>query len=413
MLKSSFLLFLLWIAQAVNPAIDNERSVAFPTLTQNAQGQVVAYWAEKDDSNTYLYFATSTDSGQTFGGKQLIYANAGIGIGRLAKPKLLFKKDGTMVAVFSYREGGMPPRRPEGERPRPEGNHGGGSHEPPKPAEPSTPPTPRPKRSSEIRYTESKDGGKTWSEPKSVDSDTTPLVRGFFDAVVLPNDEIAISYLKDVKNSKKREERDLRMVITKNGEFQEEKLIDAVVCDCCSTNLLVDADGNLNVFYRDNNDDIRDIARLVSKDNGVTFEESEILHDDNWEIQGCPHQGATSVANNNGAFITWFSGATESPGVRLVDETGSLIKVLDPTATNAAVAADDQAAAFVWQQNGDEISTIYWGKVVNGKLSEVKEITGSENGQNPSAVVVNGKTIVAYEVARPDEKAEMKIQVVD
>lgn len=74
-------------------------------------------------------------------------------------------------------------------------------------------------------------------------------MRGFFDAVLMANDEVAVAYLKDVKNSTKHEERDLRLAIIKNGVFQDEKLIDPVVCDCCNISMLLDANGALNIYY--------------------------------------------------------------------------------------------------------------------------------------------------------------------
>ena len=103
------------------------------------------------------------------------------------------EKDGSLVAVFSNRSDAPTPTTQEG--------RGRG-------------------RSLDIVYCTSKDGGATWTTPQSVDTDPTKgIVRGFFDAVVLPNDEIAVAYLKDVKGSTKHEERDLRLVLTKNSVF--------------------------------------------------------------------------------------------------------------------------------------------------------------------------------------------------
>lgn len=371
--------------------IDPNKTYILPTFTQNNKGEVVLYWTEKDAENKmYLYFSTSNDVGKTFSDKQLVYADGGIGASRLARPKLLFKKDGTMVAVFSYRSGGATP--PPAKKPEAMSHEGGHGNAAP------TPPASRPKRESQIRYTESKDGGKTWSEPKSVDNDPTPLVRGFFDAAVLPNDEIAVAYLKDVKNSTKHEERDLRLVITKNGVFQDEKLIDPVVCDCCNISLLVDNKGVLNIYYRDNNDDIRDIAVLKSSDNGVTFSKSEIIHNDKWEIKGCPHSGASSTATSSGTLVTWFSGTTENGGIRIVNQEGKLLKVLGSAAKNAQTSADSQQAVWVWEEKNDEgTNAIYYSKITGNNITEAQKVIDSEKGQNVSSIIIKGKILVAYE----------------
>lgn len=307
-----------------------------------------------------------------------------------------------MVAVFSYR--------------------------PPAPAQPAptnastdhsnhNQPAARPKRESQIRFSVSKDNGLTWSAPASVDTDTSKLVRGFFDAVILPNDELAVAYLKDVKGSTKHEERDLRLVLTKNGVVQPEKLIDPVVCDCCNISLLVGKDGKFNIFYRDNNNEIRDIARLVSSDNGQTFGKSEIVYHDKWEIHGCPHSGAVSVPTKDGAYITWYSGSKENPGVRVVNAKGDLIKILDDeTAQNPNLATGGSNAVWVWEQNPaaeQKVKQLAYGFLKGAKLEQKGIVPNTDFGANPSALVLNGKVLVAYEVAKPDAKTAMQVKLLD
>ena len=394
---------------SIDPFSDASRAYNLPTLTKNNQGEAVLYWTEKDDKNViYFYFSTSKDGGKTFSDKKLIEADAGLANSRLMRPKLLFKKDGTMVAVFSVRSWAANP--PQASKSAPVIHEGGhGNHE-----KPAATPAPKPKRDSQIKYTISKDNGSTWATSVSVDTDTAKVVRGFFDAVVLPNDEIAVVYLKDVAGSTKHEERDLRLVSTKNDVFQAEKVIDPVVCDCCNISMLVDSKGVLNVFYRDNNEDIRDIARMTSTDNGVSFSKPQILHNDKWEIKGCPHSGPTSAATANGSLITWFSGASEKAGVRLVNSDGKLLKLLSPTAKNAHVSADAKDVAFVWEQTAENgTSSVFYSKLKKGELLDNQLVSDSEFGQNVSSALVNGKILVAYEVAKPNQKTALRVQIVE
>ncbi|GAB2640805.1 hypothetical protein GCM10027035_38330 [Emticicia sediminis] len=373
---------------------DPNKTYTLPTLTKNNKGEVVLYWTEKDPQNVVsLCFATSKD-GKTYGEKKTVFADGGLGNGRLMRPKLLFKKNGEMVAIFSYRTSpAMPPRPAEGQ-----------------PA-----PQTRPKRSSEIRFTVSKDGGKTWTSPTSVDTDTTKLTRGFFDAVLLANDEIAVAYLKDVKGSTKHEERDLRLAITKNGIFQAEKLIDAVVCDCCNISMVVDAAGALHMVYRDNNNDIRDMSHIVSKDNGATFSAPKTLYADKWEIKGCPHAGATTVSVKNEQYATWFSGTQNGQsGFRLANSSGKLLKVLDASAKNTYLTSDDKTAVLVWEQTAESgVSNVFYSKLVNGKLLDSQKVTDSDYGQNASTLVFNGKVLVAYEVLKADKKTVLAAKIVE
>lgn len=373
---------------------DPNKTYTLPTFTKNNKGEVVLYWTEKDPQNVVsLCFATSKD-GKTYSEKKTVFADGGLGNGRLMRPKLLFKKNGEMVAVFSYRTSpAMSPRPTEGQ-----------------PA-----PQARPKRSSEIRFTVSKDGGNTWTSPTSVDTDTTKLTRGFFDAVLLANDEIAVAYLKDVKESTKHEERDLRLAITKNGVFQAEKLIDAVVCDCCNISMVVDGAGALHMVYRDNNNDIRDMSHIVSKDNGTTFSAPKTLYADKWEIKGCPHAGATTVSVKNEQYATWFSGTQNGQsGFRLANSSGKLLKVLDASAKNTYITADDKTAVLVWEQTAESgVSNVFYSKLVNGKLLDSQKVTDSDYGQNASTLVFNGKILVAYEVLKSDKKTVLAAKVVE
>ena len=81
---------------------DTTRAYTVPTLVKTPAGTVALSWTEKDAAGiVYFYWAESTDKGRTFGDKKLIYSAPGIGSSRLMRPKLLFKKDGSLVAVFT------------------------------------------------------------------------------------------------------------------------------------------------------------------------------------------------------------------------------------------------------------------------------------------------------------------------
>lgn len=363
-----------------NPILnDTTKAYAMPVLARTPQGQVMLTWTEKDAQGIGSFcMALSADGGKTFSDKSVIYSSAGIGGSRLMRPKVLVKQDGTMMAVFSNR------------------NDSGG------------------KRAIDIMYSVSTNNGTTWSAPQAVDTDPTKgLVRGFFDAIVLANGEVAVVYLKDVVGSTKHEERDLRMAITKNGVFQAEKLLDPVVCDCCNISLLVDNKGVLNVYYRDNNDDVRDIAKMTSTDNGQTFSKPEILHQDNWLIKGCPHSGAFSTTFGQDNLITWFSGGETNKGLRLVSQSGKrLALVNDPTAKNAYVTASDKAAVLLWEQTNGATSQIAYQKVSEGASGNLAWVNDSTNGTNANGLVVGNTLLVAYEVKNPNKKNGIKFSTI-
>lgn len=373
-----------------NPS-DTTKAYSMPLLTQTKKGEVMLTWTEKDKEGIASFcVAFSTDNGKTFSDKKVIFASIGLGNSRMMRAKVLTKKDGTLVAVFSNRD---------------------------VISTASTSSIPQAgKRSLNIVYCISKDHGSTWTTPASVDSDSKQgIVRGFFDAVILPNDEIAVAYLKDVANSTKHEERDLRMVVTKNGIFQPENVIDSVVCDCCPINMLVDAKGALNVVYRDNNDDIRDMAKMVSTDNAKTFSKSQILHNDDWKIKGCPHSGAVSSLAGKGALYVWFSGSEKESGIRLVNNEGKKLLVLnDATAKNAFLMEGSKSQILLWEQNKPAINSteIAFKTIKDEKVSETMWVDGSVNGINSTGLMLDHYLLVAYEVKQLNKRNSIKITTV-
>lgn len=363
---------------------DSTKAYAMPLLTQTPKGEILLSWTEKDDQGLVSFcLAFSKDKGKTFGDKKVIFTSKGIGNSRLMRAKVLTKKDGSLVALFTNRSE-LPAGAPSGGR-----------------------------RTSDLVYCVSKDAGTTWTKPQNVDSDPAKAMRGFFDAIVLPNDEIAVFYLKDVANSTKHEERDLRMVLSKNGVFQPEKLIDPVVCDCCNINLLVDANGALHVYYRDNNDDIRDIAEIISTDNGATFSKPQIIHKDGWKINGCPHSGAISSTYGKGALIAWFSGAESETGFRLVTQEGKKLFVLnDASVKNPWIMAGSKQAVMLWEQGvADSKPQLVFRKINGEKVSETVAVDGTVNALNSTGLMLDNQLLLAHEV-KQEKKNSLKITTV-
>jgi hypothetical protein len=370
-----------------------------PTLARTPKNDIMLSWTEKDaDGKTAICMALSSDNGKTFTDKKTVASGYGISNSRLMRAKVLAKKDGSFAAVFMNNPNATPPQpAPTTANAGPDrggrGGGGGGGG-----------------RGGQLAYCTSKDGN-TWTSPQAVDTDPSPnLMRGFFGATILANDELAVAYLKDVKNSTKHEERDLRISITKNGAFEAEKLIDAVVCDCCNISLLVDNKGVLNVYYRDNNDDIRDMALMSSTDNGQTFSKPQIVYNDHWKIVGCPHNGPTSVAMGKTNLVTWYSAGDNEKGLRLTTQEGQKLSIIsDPTAKNGSVAADGNNAVFCWEQNNAAASGFQIAyQIINKSVSEVKWINETGNS-NATSLMLGNEVMMAYEQKQEGKKNRIKI----
>ena len=395
---------------------DTTRAYAVPTLTRTPAGEVALSWTEKDNNGiVYFYWAKSGDQGKTFGDKKLIYSAVGIGNSRLMRPKLLFRKDGSAVAVFSLRgpEAATPPQTAAVQTPPQEPTHAGhdahGTHQGHQADAPKAAPSGggRP-RDLQIVYCLSTDQGNNWTQPTPVHADKTPnIVRGFFDATVLANGEIGVAYLNDIQG--KAHQRDLRFVTSSGSKFGAEKILDPFVCDCCNISLLVDPAGALHLYYRENQDNIRDIAQMSSTDNGQTFSKPQILSKDNWQINGCPHSGPTSSAGGGSPLIAWFSGTQDAPGIRVVTEQGKRLFVLDdPTAKNAYLVSAPKSSVLLWEQSQTSesgmTSLIAFRNIDGTAVPATQFVKNAQNATNASGLVLDGRLVVAYEVRKPNNK---------
>ena len=408
---------------------DTTRSYSLPIFTPLANGKAGLSWTEVDkDGVNYFYYATTDQQGKDITSKKVIYASKGLRSSRLMRSKVHAKKDGTLVAVFGFSPQAAAPAVSEA---HPAGDHAGHSHG--APATPPTPPTPpkgpatastngkpgegkpaprkgRGPSDLQIVFAESKDGGNTWSEPKRIHEDITlGVLRGFYDSVLMPNDELAVAYLKDTG---KPHERHLHIITTKNGVPQEERLLDSKSCDCCPVNFLVDAQGQVNIYFRANNDNIRDMAKIVSKDNGQTFSAQQIISADNWEINGCPHSGPVSTVGGKDNVIAWFSAAPEKPGVRVATQSGQRLLVLDPSATNPYLLKSPKGAVMLYEEaatkNDQAISKVTY-KAISATPSKVDVAKTIGEGTNPTGIVVNNQLWVAYEVKGSNDKTMVKL----
>ncbi|RQO30354.1 exo-alpha-sialidase [Taibaiella sp. KBW10] len=368
---------------------EDAKTYALPALFQNNNNEIILSWTEKDAAGMVnYYFARSADKGKTFSDKKLIYAAPGIGTGRLARPRLLFKKNGDMVATFSFNpDAQLQANAGEVKAARP--------------------------KELQVYVTESADGGNTWSTPKSVHNDATPgVIRGFYDATLMANDELAVVFLKDIPN--KPHERDLRLVIAQNGVFGDERIIDSFVCDCCNLGLLTDEKGNLNVYYRENADNIRDIAKMISTDNGITFSTPEMVYKDNWKINACPHTGPVALRYGNTNLISYYSGVEGNPGVRLVTQAGKQLLLLkDETIKTASLAGNEKKAVILYGQGTQDAGTkIGYRTIAKSKVSADKWLDNSATGTNPNGIIVDNELVVVYELTEKGKVVGIKTDVV-
>jgi len=166
-----------------------------------------------------------------------------------------------------------------------------------------------------LRFTRSRDGGKTWSGPVSVTDDAVFGTHNFHALHAAADGALYVSWL-DSRGGKPA------VYLTRSTDggktWQQNRPLGAgEACPCCRTGLASTADGTLYVAWRvvlPGN--IRDIVVARSRDHGATWSEPVRVHDDNWEFAGCPHAGPSlQVDREDRLHVAWWTGKEGEAGV--------------------------------------------------------------------------------------------------
>ena len=312
------------------PLSKTQQEASGAYFTYDYQGNAVLCWTEKDDIDSlnrlkYAVFDAATDS---FRVAVTVPGSAGMSVVAESAGKVAFKGDGTVMALFGKRF-----------------------------AEEKSP------YAGAIYQTFSSDGGKNWTNNQFLHVDTAHHYgRGFFDLTTLKDGELAAVWL-DGRFGKTLKGSALFFARTEKGHgFTEERCLEKGTCECCRTNLLQDSHGNIHIAYRGimypsalTGKEVRDMAYIYSKDNGKSFSAPQIISEDHWQIEGCPHSGPSLAVTGQIVNGVWFT-AGGTPGVYFTKAAnGSDFQkrtLLSATARHPqSLALKDGRVAVVFEEN--------------------------------------------------------------
>lgn len=172
-----------------------------------------------------------------------------------------------------------------------------------------------------VRVARSGDGGHTWSEPWTPHDDASETEHGFVSTTPLPGG-MGFAWLdgREYAEGADGEAAPMEMTLryrfgAVDGGHGPEALVDGRVCDCCQTASSLTENGPV-IVYRDRSPaEIRDIyiSRLVDG----AWTEGAAVHDDGWEIAGCPVNGPAVVARGSEVAVAWFTAPDDVPRVKV------------------------------------------------------------------------------------------------
>ena len=141
----------------------------------------------------------------------------------------------------------------------------------------------------------SRDGGESWSDPIVPHRDGVQTEHGFVSMVPLTAQRLGVFWLdgREMVGEGHAGGGDMALRFTTldaDGTLGPEQVVDSRVCECCQTDAVRTAAGDVIAVYRDRSPlEVRDIGIARLSDGGIG--DSEILHADNWRIKGCPVNG--------------------------------------------------------------------------------------------------------------------------
>lgn len=211
----------------------------------------------------------------------------------------------------------------------------------------------------------SQDGGATWENLGLLHDDDSPTEHGFVSYVPLPGGDAQAFWL-DGRAMLDGGGMQLRTAHLGDTGPRASTILDERVCECCATDAALAATGPV-VAYRDRNaSEIRDIA--VVRATGDGWSEPAMIHDDGWQIHGCPVNGPAIAAEENNVAVAWFTaaGAQASVKVAFSNDAGAgfgepiLIDQEQPLGRVDAELGPEGRAVVSWLGSTGEGAELRW-----------------------------------------------------
>jgi len=270
----------------------------------------------------------------------------------------------------------------------------------------------------DIKISLSSDNGENWSESISPHRDGTKTEHGFASFFNHPSGGIGFVWLdgREAASAGAAEgghghggdwNMHLRStIIQSDNQLTEEVLLDDRVCECCPT-AVTETNGSILVAYRNRSDEeIRDIY-LVRYSGGV-WSEPYPVHNDGWNIPGCPVNGPALASDGDRVAVAWYTAADDDPRVNIAFSRdggrtfASPYRIDDgvPLGRVAVELLDDRSALVLWMELLEENAGVMVRRVYpDGSISpaeKIADVSDSRSSGYPRMVRIDDAILFSW-----------------
>ncbi len=286
-----------------------------------------------------------------------------------------------------------------------------------------------------LRFARSGDGGLHWSQPVTLNDDTTraPVSHQFHGAAWVGDSGLTVAWLDERGSAtplasgadghaEHAAEPDASIYLATSSDFGRSwgpnRLAWNAACPCCRVSLARDRDGQAVAAWRKHfPGNVRDVVTAVA---GARTSEPRRVHPDDWAYAGCPHTGPAIATGSDGTVhVAWYTGkegglgvyyARQTPGegagpaVDLV--TGRGLGVAHP----ALVAVPDGGALAAYDVAADGKRRISLARLLpGGRLAGRLVVDGSDDGKYPQLALLNDSVAVLGWTTSNGDSSEIRL----
>lgn len=262
-----------------------------------------------------------------------------------------------------------------------------------------------------LYITKSTDGGKTFSPAQMIDPQTGPdAPRGMlhsktFDSMHVSEDgKVYVSWLDSRgKQNGAYIPTEVKTTWSDDGlkTFSKAVTVKTKVCQCCVTSTCTDSKGGVYVQYRNiignyGEPNYRDIVVSASHDGGMNWNTPELVADDGFEIDNCPHSTSTITTDSYGNLHSaWWTQGGQSPGTYYAASEDGGLTWTKPLfiegdsewfpATQIKIVMDsNENPVIVWTNRTVEGGAVKHTTIIDGQVTDIIELGNGDHAWSDS-----------------------------